>query len=67
MTLGLYFLSRSSRIELTREPSAILTVLGSFSGCVADGGEESGSVAVVETGDGVAEADGVPTARLADN
>jgi hypothetical protein len=32
---------------------------------VADGGEQPGDVAVVEAGDGVAEADGVPAARLA--
>jgi hypothetical protein len=58
MKLGLHFLSRSSRNELTHEPSAILTVLGSFSGCVADGAEESGGVVVVEASDGVAKADG---------
>ena len=33
-------------------------VLGPFSGYVADGCEESGSVVVVESGDGVAEVDG---------
>lgn len=33
-------------------------VLGSVSGCVADGGEQPGGVVVVEAGDGVAKVDG---------
>jgi hypothetical protein len=39
-------------------------VLGSFSGCVADGGGQQGGVVVVEAGDGVARLTGVPAARL---
>jgi hypothetical protein len=35
-----------------------LAVLGSFSGCVPDSGEEERGVAVVESGDGVAQVDG---------
>ena len=34
-----------------------LIILGPFAGCVADCGEQSGGVVVVESGDGVAEVD----------
>ena len=43
----------------------VLAVLRSFSGCVADGGDQSGGVVLVEAGDVSRRLTGVPAARLA--
>jgi hypothetical protein len=45
--------------ELRRSSAAVdVCCSRSFSGCVADGGDEERGVVVVESGDGVAEVDG---------